>query len=1021
MNDETTTAGTTDPGAAAIVGTIIRTRRTVPPPRATYRLQFNHTFTFVDATAIVPYLADLGISHVYASPIFRAAPGSMHGYDVVDYGELNSEIGTREEFDAFVEALHAHGMGLILDFVPNHMGIDQGANVWWQDVLESGQASLYARFFDIDWHPLKVELDGKVLLPFLGDQYGSVLERGELKLAYDGGAFRVEYWETPLPIDPRTYPAILRLAEEDIAAALQADDIELLEFQSIVTSLEHLLPGEEIAGDLEAMRARQNEQVVARHRLAILMDQSESVRSAVLAAVATLNGDPERPETFDALDRLLNEQAWRPAYWRVASEEINYRRFFAINTLAAIRQEEPDVFAETHRLLFSLLAEGAVDGVRIDHPDGLWDPAGYFRDLQRGLMLAIIERNQRDPDAGDDTWADEQERFARAIDAALAEIAGEDRRWPLYVVAEKILEQGEPLPEDWAIAGTVGYEFAQATTGVFVDAESRLMFDRIFSRFTGDKMRFPELVYEMKGRQLREAFASEVNVLTTALNRLSEHDRRSRDFTNADLRAALRETLACFSVYRTYVTCNETDLTERDRRYIDAAVALAIRRNPTIDRSVFDFVRMTLLLEATAGRAAAADERCRFTMKYQQLSGPVMAKGLEDTAFYRYNRLVSLNEVGGDPSRFGTSVDDFHRQNRARLRSWPHAMLASSTHDTKRSEDVRARIDVLSEIPTEWRAGLNRWSRLNRKFKTMIDGALAPHRADEYVIYQTLAGTWPLRLMSAAERAAYVARLQEYVLKVAREASRFTNWVNPDQAYETALTGFVAGLLQPRRSRLFLEDFQAFVDRVAPAGFTNGLAQQLLKLTSPGVPDIYQGTELWDDSLVDPDNRRPVDFARRIQLLEEISDVSGDGSDVLPDISQDAVKLAVTARALCVRAERPELFTAGEYVQLAAEGPMADRVVAFARVLGDEFAIVVVPRLTMRLTDWDWSGTVIVLTSDTLRRSAYVERLSGRRLVAVEADDGSWHLPVAELFGVLPVALLIASEPDERGDVGSDD
>ncbi|MGB3306664.1 MAG: malto-oligosyltrehalose synthase [Thermomicrobiales bacterium] len=1015
MNDETTTARRADPDVAAIVEAIIRDRRAMPPPRATYRLQFNHTFTFADATEIVPYLADLGVSHVYASPVFRAAPGSMHGYDVVDYGELNPEIGTRQEFDALVTALHAHDMGLILDFVPNHMGIDQGANAWWQDVLENGQASLYAHFFDIDWHPLKAELDGKVLLPFLGDQYGSVLERGELKLVYDAGAFRVDYWETPLPIDPRTYPAILRLAEEQITAALQADAIELLEFQSIVTSLEHLLPGEEIAGDLEAMRARQNEQVVAKHRLATLMDQSEPVREAVLAAVAKLNGEPQRPETFDALDRLLNRQAWRPAYWRVASEEINYRRFFAINTLAAIRQEEPDVFAETHRLLFSLLAEGAVDGVRIDHPDGLWDPAGYFHDLQRGLLIAIVERERRDADVDEEAWFEQREAFAHAIDEELEGIASGDRRWPLYVVAEKILEQGEPLPEGWAIAGTVGYEFAQATTGLFVDAESRLMFDRIFSRFTGDKMRFPELVYEMKGRQLREAFASEVNVLTTALNRLSEHDRRSRDFTNADLRAALRETLACFSVYRTYVTCNETDLTERDRRYIDAAVALAIRRNPTIDRSVFDFVRMTLLLEATAGRAAAADERCRFTMKYQQLSGPVMAKGLEDTAFYRYNRLVSLNEVGGDPSRFGTSVDDFHRQNRARLRGWPHAMLASSTHDTKRSEDVRARIDVLSEIPTDWRAGLNRWSRLNRKFKTMIDGALAPHRADEYVIYQTLTGTWPLHPMSTVERAAYVTRLQEYVLKVAREASRFTNWVNPDETYESALTGFVAGLLEPRRSRLFLEDFQAFVDRITPAGLRNGLAQQLLKLSSPGVPDIYQGTECWDDSLVDPDNRRPVDFAHRFQLLDAIPDMSGEASDIPTDLTQDAVKLAVTARALGVRASHPELFAAGEYVQLAVEGPMADRVVAFARVLDDKFAIVAVPRLTMGLVDWDWSGTVIVLTADILRRPAYLDRLSGRRIVAVEADDGSRHLPMAELFDALPVALLTASETDKRG------
>ena len=991
---------------ASVIDGLMEACLGMPVPRATYRLQFNHTFTFRDATAIVPYLADLGISHVYASPIFKAAPGSMHGYDVIDYGELNPEIGTRDEFDAMVAALHAHDLGLFLDFVPNHMGIDNGANAWWHDVLENGPASEYAATFDIDWDPLKIELHNKVLLPILGDQYGAILERGELKLVYDNGSFRIDYWDTPLPVNPLTYPDILRIAEPALVEQLPEDDIDLLAFLSIVTSLEHLPAGDEILLDPEAMQSRKREQIVAKLRLGELSDKSLIVRDALLATVNALNGDPKDPQSFDALDRLLDKQSWRLAFWRVASEEINYRRFFAINTLAAIRQEELAVFKETHRLLFSLLAEGSIDGVRIDHPDGLWDPAGYFRDLQRGYLLALLER-KLSPETGE-TWDEIRAETLPVIEERLDRIAAERGRWPLYILAEKILEHSEVLPADWAIAGTVGYEFAQAATELFVDSESRVMFDRIFSRYTGDKLRFPELVYEMKGRQLREAFASEVNVLTNALGRISEHDRHSRDFTNADLRVGLREVLACFSVYRTYVTCNGEGLIDRDQRYIEAAVALAARRNPAIDRSVFDFVGRTLLLEDTGRRGVPTDERCRFAMKFQQLSGPVMAKGVEDTTFYRFNRLVSLNEVGGDPSRFGIGVDEFHRQNRARLRSWPISLLASSTHDTKRGEDVRARISVLSEVPTEWRAGLNRWSRLNRKLKQKIDGALAPHRADEYVIYQTLIGTWPLQPLSDVERAVYVTRLQEYIIKVAREASRFTNWVNPDEQYEAALTEFVAGLISPRRSRLFLEDFTAFVNQLVPAGLTNALAQQVLKLTSPGVPDIYQGTEIWDDSLVDPDNRRAVDFSMRTELLARAGERSIGGFAIDP--TNDALKLTVTARALGVRAENPELFARGDYTALTVEGPLAAHVVAFARVLGEDVAVVVVPRLVMGLANWE--GTTVRLPN-SLARTGLIDAFSQRTIPAATADDGGdVHIDVEALFATAPVALLTALPSD---------
>ena len=990
--------------AAGLVREVVARRRSAPPPRATYRLQFNHTFTFNDAREIVPYLAALGVSHVYASPVFKAAPGSMHGYDVIDYGELNPEIGTREDFDALVAALREHDLRLILDFVPNHMGIDGGANAWWQDVVENGEMSRFAEHFDIDWTPLKRELRNKVLLPFLGGQYGEVLERGELKLVHEEGGFRIQYWETPFPLDPRTYPFILRRAQPALTEALAADDLDLLEFESIITALERLPAHDDENPPDDAIEVRFREQVVTRHRLAGLCERSDAVREAIERAVAELNGDPGDPRSFDPLDHLLSMQAFRLSYWRVAAEEINYRRFFAINTLAAIRQEEPAVFAETHRLVIALLVEGAVDGVRIDHPDGLWDPAGYFRQLQQAYLREAV-RAELAPD-DDEAWVAALPNVDAAIDAALAEIGAGDRRWPVYIVGEKILEHGEDLPADWAFAGTVGYEFAQSATGLFVDPEARIMFDRVYARFTGDKIRFPELVYEMKQRMMREAFPSEVNVLTNVLNRISERDRHSRDFTINNLRAALREVMACYSVYRTYTTCDELGVSERDQRYIEAAVAQAKRRNPAVDASVYDFVQAVLLLHATDNPRERLDQRCHFAMKLQQLTGPVMAKGLEDTAFYRFNRLTSLNEVGGDPSRFGTNADEFHRQNRARRRSWPESMLNSSTHDTKRSEDVRARISVLSEGPTEWRAGLNRWSRLNRKLKRMIEGALAPHRADEYVIYQTLLGTWPLGGLASADRAAYTTRIQEYIVKVAREASRFTNWVNPDEAYETALTEFVAGLLNPRRSRVFLEDFEAFVARKVDGGLVNAIAQQVLKLTAPGVPDIYQGTELWDDSLVDPDNRRPVDFAARRAALADVAGSPAAGC--FPERRDGRVKLATTAALLDLRRRQAGLFAEGEYVAVTADGPAAQHVVAFQRRTADATVLVVVPRLITKLAREQgreiadttiWAGTTLAVPSGTWR-----DVLSGTSV----AVDGEFD--VEQAFAAMPVSVLVREQ-----------
>lgn len=975
----------------------------MPAPRATYRLQFNHTFTFADATALVPYLADLGISHVYASPIFTAAPGSMHGYNVIDYGEINPEIGTRDDFDRFVSTLHQHGMGLIIDFVPNHMGIEDGANVWWQDVVENGQMSRFADFFDIDWTPLKRELHGKVLLPFLGGQYGEVLERGELKIVFEEGGFQIRYFDSPFPLDPRTYPIILRGAQESLEAVMAPDDLDLMEFESVVTALERL-PAEGDGQPAAAMiEARHREQMVARHRLDELCARSETIRERVIQVVDELNGHVGDPRSFDALDYVLSEQSFRLSYWRVAAEEINYRRFFAINTLAAIRQEETAVFEETHRFLMSLLVEGAVDGVRFDHPDGLWNPEEYFRDVQDAFLREAVRRKLA-PER-DEEWDDLKPGIDLAIADVLSTIGEGDRRWPVYVVGEKILEHGETLPQNWALAGTVGYEFAQVTTGLFVDAESRKLFDQVYARFTGDKIRFPELVYEMKHRMMREAFPSEVNVLTNVLNRISERDRHSRDFTINDLRAALREVMACFSVYRTYTTCDEFGVAERDRTYIEAAVREARRRNPLMDVSVYEFLESVLLLHVTDNPRERYDQRCHFAMKMQQLTGPVMAKGLEDTAFYRFNRLTSLNEVGGDPATFGTGVDDFHRQNRARLRDWPEAMITSSTHDTKRAEDVRARISVISEKPTEWRAALNRWSRANRKHKKKIDGALAPHRADEWVIYQTLIGSWPLGGLDANHEG-YVSRIQEYIIKVGREASRFTNWVNPDEEYEGALNDFVASILNRRRSRVFLDDFEAFVAIRQDSGLFNGLAQQILKLTSPGVPDIYQGTEFWDDSLVDPDNRRPVDFNARTDALAALEETSID--DLIENRLDGRLKLAVTARVLGFRKDHKALFASGTYVAAEVTGPGADHVIAYTRQHEGITMLVAVPRLLSGIAADSgvmdpsmWAGTSIALP-EGISGGTWRDLLSGE---AISAD--SEELQLEAPFARMPVSVLV--------------
>jgi (1->4)-alpha-D-glucan 1-alpha-D-glucosylmutase len=986
-------------------------------PAATYRIQFNARCRFADAMALLPYLDALGVSDVYASSYLGAKPGSMHGYDIINHNALNPEIGTQDDYDRFVAALQARGMGQILDVVPNHMGIGAGSNPWWNDVLENGPSSPYAEFFDVDWEPVKRQLANKVLLPILGNQYGRVLENQELVLEYAAGSFRLRYYDTRLPIAPQSARHVLTHRLEALTAALGEADPHVEEYHSIITALANLPGPTERAP--ERIRERLREKEVIRRRLARLTEECPPIGESIHETIRVFNGKQGDPRSFDLLDRLLDDQAYRLAHWRVAADEINYRRFFDINELAAIRMESPAVFRETHRLILRLIAEGKVTGVRLDHPDGLFHPPSYFLRLQRERAIQVLG-------AG----AEPGPTVASGREVAIFQ-AGEafDRRClrdptqagcrPLYLLAEKILSKGERLPTHWAIHGTTGYEFLNLVNGLFVDGAHERATTAAYTAFTGQRTPFADLVYESKRLIMRVSMSSELNVLGHALDRLSERDRHSRDFTLNSLTDALREVIACFPVYRTYIDGRSPEVSLQDRACVEVAVAFAKRRNPATNVSIFDFVRDTLLLRYPENADAAyRRDQLAFVQKVQQLTSPVTAKGLEDTAFYRYHPLVSLNEVGGEPDRFGVPVEEFHRQCLARQEKWPAGLNATSTHDTKRSEDVRARINVLSEMPRAWRQAVSRWHRWNRRHLTEVDGGPAPNRNDEYLLYQTLVGAWPLGPAGPDEMAALTARIQQYMLKATKEAKLNTSWINPNEAYDEAVTRFVAQVLTPRAGNRFLADFATFQARVARLGMANSLAQTLLKITAPGVPDFYQGTELWDFSLVDPDNRRPVDFPTRMALLDALqAGIAGGGlvalaRELLADWEDGRVKLYITHRALHCRRRCAELFHAGDYVPLQTKGMSADRVVAFARRRATRVVLTVVPRLTADVTDGGarlpvgpevWQDTSVELPPG-FSGTHYTNAFTGVTL-RVTADNGR-RLPVGTLLADLPVALL---------------
>jgi len=919
------------------------------PLSATARLQFHRGFTLHDAERLVPYYARLGTSHLYASPLLTARAGSTHGYDIVNHDEINPELGGEDALRALVDRLREHGMGLILDIVPNHMGVGGHDNGWWLDVLEWGRLSPYAEYFDIDWDPPDVAMRGRILAPFLGTSYGEALESGNLKLKFDEADGRLAVWyydEHRFPISPSDYPAVL-LTEggplEEIARVF----------------------ADAGAGGRAAHR-RQVEQ--ARGQLS-----DPLYRPAIEEALRAYRSDT--PEGRDRLHRLLERQNFRLAWWRAATDEINWRRFFDVNGLAGIRPEVPEVFEATHAKILKMYADGWIDGVRVDHVDGLAFPREYCRKLRRRLEAAHEQRPEHLRDIPPVFWV------------------------------EKILTDHERLPTDWLTDGTTGYDFMNDASAVLHAPEGAAPITELWTALTGRPGDFAIEAQAARRQILRDNLASELRVVATAVHRVAKRDLRTRDYTRSAVQAVLTEILVHFRVYRIYA--GPAGISETDQRVLDRALAGARRTARPMDLPLVDLVGHWLAGDGLRSVPAGLrrQEWLRAMVKFQQLSSPVAAKSIEDTAFYRYGRLLSRNEVGSDPAQFCMSVAAFHGASRDRRKRFPRALLATATHDHKRGEDTRARLAVLSEVPGEWETALGRWTRLNASLKRDLDGP-APDSADEVMLYETLVAAWPLGL-DPADRAgvdAYRERVAAWFQKAMREAKRRTGWASPNEEYEAAAQAFLAGVLDPDRSADVAAEIAAFASRIAPAGAVNGLAQMLLRLATPGVPDLYQGTEYWDFSLVDPDNRRPVDFAAREASLAE----AGEPAVLLATWRDGRVKQAILARALALRSAAPSLFTEGSYIPLGIEGPASDHAVAFARVHEGRAAIAVAARFAANLersadhplpAGAAWAGTYL-----SIPRS-----LAGRRASDVMGDmDGPLpgRLRVGDVLSRLPVALL---------------
>ncbi len=1006
------------PGAARFASVVaaLRTQRSIQPrvgetlaelpalstaevPSSTYRVQFQPDCTFAQITCAVPYLHALGISHLYSSPYLRARPGSTHGYDIVDHSALNPEIGDAADHERLCETLRRHGMRQMLDVVPNHMGVLEADNAWWLDVLENGPASAHADTFDIEWHPADPEMAGRVLLPVLGDHYGRVLEAGEIQLKFhaESGEFWVHYFGHRFPIDPSHYRQIF-----DVRAAPPPRSEAETESRAVVASLLDalaMLPPRDVEDEV-SRRTRLRDGAIHKKSLARLARRHGWLAEWISDCLRGLNGRPGEPASFDALDRLMACQAYRLADWRVASDDVNYRRFFDVNTLAGVRMEQPHVFDATHRLVLRWLQGGQLAALRIDHPDGLSDPQRYFERLQSHYAGAAAIQG-REPQA-------------------------------LYLVVEKILAEHEMLPDQWLVHGDTGYRFAGIVNGLFVDGSREQEMDRLYRSFTGTTENFNESAYRCKKLIISSSLFSELSWLANAVYRITRASRRTCDFTRSRLQAALAEVAASFPVYRTYLRTGEA-AGAIDRQHLDWAIAAARRRLGSAEMAVLDHLRNVVLGE---GEAAGADpaQHSRFVARWQQFTSPVMAKAVEDTAFYRFVRLASLNDVGSDPRRFGVSPAAFHAANQSRARFSPHTMLATSTHDSKRGEDLRARIDVLSEDPASWHESLQRLAGWADPLLTQTESGAAPSRNVVWLLFQTLAGLWPVAACGEPEREELRRRVQAYMLKAVREAKQDTSWTSPVPAYEDALAHYIDGILRPGDPNPFVQELDRLARRLAPFGFRNSLSQLALKLTAPGVPDIYQGCEQWNFSLVDPDNRRPVDFERLAVELAAVRSLYEGGwpsdtawRELNREIANGPLKQLITWRLLQLRRSLPELFRDGAYLPLSTGGPAAEHAVAFARHREGQVVLVIAARLTCTLCSGDpdrwsagaWRDTSVSLDAGQAawnRSDRWQDWVTGRELES--SEGGAASLALAQVLGgpsQLPFAVLVPAGTRPEG------
>lgn len=965
-------------------------------PVATYRLQFTTDFGFDEACKLIPYLEALGITDLYASPLFHAQDGSEHGYDVTDPRRLDPGVGGRSGFEELSANLKAREMGLLLDIVPNHMAASP-ENPWWRDVLRLGPHSLHAAKFDINWEGEQKPgvPSGKLTTPILGAPLAEVLEKGELKLVLGTDGFQINYYEYHLPVCPSSYQYIM---EEAFQAEAQAPSD-----QAIARLLLTLTAGINVNTIKSAAKSGTLE---VGKKIWELYQYDAEVRELINRALEFWNNAGSRKR----FAKLLKRQHYRPIYWRDARQQLNYRRFFDINNLVCLRVEDEPVFRAVHTRVLELVRTCAVTGLRIDHVDGLHDPEGYLIRLQEYLAAYQLEN---------DTFP-----------ARVSSASTKSNTPGFYVVVEKILESGEELPKTWPVAGTTGYDFLNMLNGIFVDDQGLNAFDTLYQELDPASTEFKDLVNTQKRKIMHDLFNSEITALSGELIRLAKHDPHGQPIPSNELEAALLGVTAAFPVYRTYI--RGFSVTPRDRKYIDEALSFAARYGDGSE-AARSFISCLLRLEFHNNMTGEAQKSwLDFVMRWQQFTGPIMAKGFEDTVLYLYNRLISLNEVGGNPSAGGLTVAGFHERMRDRYESSPHTLNTTSTHDTKRSEDVRARINVLSEIPEIWLKKVRQWQEFNAMKKSWLKGRPVPDANFELLLYQTLIGAWPIR---EAEEAAFMDRLEEYLVKASREAKTCTSWLEPNEKYERALCTFALNILEDKAANRFREDMKRLVKTVAYYGALNSLAQVLLKVVCPGVPDFFMGEELWDFRLVDPDNRRPVDFDRRASLLAKLQKRERDpdlASDLLKTWDEDLLKLYVTWKALGLRRDHATVFTSGSYLPLEVAGPAQEHVCALARHTSNKWVVAVVPRLPVRLVAGPnpevisetklpvgkivWGDTMLLLpaaapirwqntfTKETIIGSKETKGafVSGCATCA----SGGIILPLERVLGTFPLALL---------------